>query len=342
MTGVTVMTVAPVLIDAIYETSGTVKARATAVLASRIPGTVTGTFVKEGDRVRAGQVLLALDDRDASERLNAAQSAYNEALKAREAAEKQSGLADITYKRYGNLYKEKVVSGQEFDQVETQRNIAGLELERASFGAGRARALLEEARVQHGFTRIAAPFGGLVTARKVDQGAMAMPGIPLIVVEDTSGFKIDAFVDERLSGKVERGTPVTIRIDTTGESHQALITRVVHAVDPATRTFAIEIELKGNSFKSGLYGKVLVPEGKREAVIVPQSAVVEKGRLTGVYAVDPQGVVNYRLARTGRPAGNGVEVLSGLRKGDRIIVGGVERAVDGGIMKDRAGVAEAR
>ena len=84
-----------------------------------------------------------------------------------------------------------------------------------------------------------------------------------------------------------------------------------------------------------LYGKVLIPDGERETILVPRSAVVEKGQLTGVYVVDESGVVNYRLIKKGAIYDNGAEILSGLKNGERIIVTGTERAVDGGILRDR-------
>jgi RND family efflux transporter MFP subunit len=333
--GVTMAKIASSTVDSHYETSGTVRAWRTSTLASRVFGTVTAVSVKEGDAVRAGDILLTIDDRDTRERVNAAESGYKEALKAREAAEKQSALGDITSRRYGNLYKEKVVSQQEFDQIETQRNVANLELERASLASERARALLGEARIHLSFTRVRAPFSGVVTAKKVEQGSMAVPGMPLITVEDASRFTIAANVDEKVSGKLRLGARIRVYFDTAGRTVTAAITKIVPAVDPATRTFAIEAELPETSLKSGLYGKVLIPEGTREAILVPPSAIVVKGQLTGVYGVDEGGVVTYRLIRKGRTHSGGTEILSGLKNGDKIIVSGVEKAVDGGMVKDR-------
>lgn len=333
--GVTTSKAALSKVESVYETSGTVRAKVTSTIASRVFGAVTRMYVREGDTVRAGDMLLTLDNRDARERVAAAKSGYDEALKAREASGRQSDLADITSRRYGNLYKEKVVSQQEFDQIETQRDVAALERERAALAAGRAKSLLEEARVHLGFTEIRAPFSGVVTARKVDEGSMAAPGMPLLTLEDTSQFKIEAYVDERLSPRLKRGAEVKVRFDATGVTMKGLITRVVPAIDPATRTFLIEAALQGPNLRSGLYAKVLIPEGMRETMIVPLSAIVEKGRLTGVYAVDEDGVVNYRLIKKGAVYDTGAEVLSGLKNGDRIIVTGAERAVDGGILRDR-------
>ena len=333
--GVTLATVSPSVVEAVYETSGTVRAGLTSSLASRVFGTVTKVYVKEGDAVRAGDMLVAIDDRDARQRMSAAEAAWHEAAKTREAAATQSRLADITSGRYRNLFKEKVVSEQEFDQIEAQRNVAGLELERATLTVGRAKALLEETRVHLGFTGIRAPFAGIITAKKVERGTMATPGTHLMTIEDASSFKIEAYVDERLSGKVKPGLAVKVRLEASGETVPGTITKVVPAVDPATRSFAVEAAFKGRTFRSGVYGKVLIPEGTKEVILAPSSAIIEKGRLTGVYGVDEKGVVTYRLIRKGTVYGDGTEILSGLRSGDRIIVAGMERAVDGGVYKDR-------
>ncbi len=332
--GVVVATLAPSMVEEVYETSGTVKARMTAVLASRVSGAIVRLHSREGDRVQAGQTLVTIDDRDARERLNAAESGHEEAVTARQAAEKQHDLARITAERYGNLYREKVVSEQEFDQIETRRKVAALDLERAALAVTRTKALLEEARIHCDYTRVRAPFSGIVTSRKLEQGDMATPGTPLLTVEDTSLFKIEAWVDEGLMSKIRKGMTVKIFFDTQGENAEGVLSRVVPAVDPTSRTFLVEAELRGKSLRSGLYGRLSLPVGTRQALVVPRSAVVEKGSLTGVYSVDSEGIVSYRLIRKGKESGQGIEVLSGLRPGEKIIVKGVEKASDGGILKD--------
>ena len=239
----------------------------------------------------------------------------------------------MTFKRYSRLYEEQVISQQEFDQMETQAKVAQLEYERIAGSVERAQAGLDEARIFLGFTRIAAPFAGVVTEKRIDTGSMASPGIPLLVIEDTSQYKIEAPVDERLLSRIKPGMPASITLDATGEKIQGRIAKIVSSVDPATRTFRIEIDVKGSSLKTGLYGKVTIPDGTREIISVPIKAVVEKGQLTGVYAVDNEGIVSYRLIKKGKVSDGKTEILSGLKTGDRIITEGVERAVDGGIVK---------
>jgi len=331
--GLTITEITPIVSDSFYETSGTVKAKSVGIVASKTMGTVTSIRVKEGDKVKANDILMVLDDRDAVQRVKVADASLRETLKAHETAEKNKQLAEVTFKRYSRLYEEQVISRQEFDQMETQAKVAQLEYERMAGSVDRAQAGLDEAKVFLGFTRIVAPFAGVVTEKKIDAGSMASPGIPLLVIEDTSQYKIEASVDERLLARVKPGMPALVTLDANGERIEGRITKIISSVDPATRTFRIEIDVKGASLKTGFYGKVAIPDGTREMILVPVKAVVEKGQLTGVYAVDSEGVVSYRLVKKGKVSDGKTEILSGLKTGDRIITEGVERAVDGGIVK---------
>jgi RND family efflux transporter MFP subunit len=331
--GVTLATIESSPVDSNYETSGTVKARTTSLIASRTMGTVTSVKVKGGARVKAGDLLLVLDDREAAQRVAAAEAGYREAQKALESAAQDKSLAEITRERYRNLYQEKAVTLQEMDQIEAQGKVAGLNYERAGETVSRAKALHEEARIQEGFTRIRAAEAGVVTEKRIEAGSLATPGTPLMTVEDTSGFRLEANVDERLSGKVKVGAPVAVVFESPARRIPGTIGEVFPAVDPTTRTFLIKIELRDPSLKSGLFGRVLILEGRKEILLIPQGAVVEKGQLTGVYAVDDRGIMTYRLIKRGRPHGEKVEALSGLKAGDRIAVDGLEKAVDGGRIK---------
>ena len=333
ITGVTLATMVPSNVDSYYETSGTVRAKSTGVIASRTMGTVTSIKVKEGDRVRAGQVLLMLDDRDAAQRVAAAEAGAREAQKALETAGKDRDLAQVTYERYKNLSQEKVITQQEMDEIDTRRKKADLAFDRYAEAVTRAQALLAEARIHLGFAQIKAVQSGVITEKKIEVGSLATPGVPLLTIEDTSAFRLEAYVDERLSGKVKSGMPVAVTLEDGVRSLKGLVGEVVPAVDPATRSFLIKINLKGPSLQSGLFGRVLIPEGTREVLLVPRKALVEKGQLLGVYVVDPAGVMTYRLLKIGRPYGDRVEVLSGLRAGERIAVEGLDRAVDGGQVK---------
>lgn len=318
VTGVTMTEIHPVQVDEYYETSGTVKAKTISVIASRVMGTITSVKVKEGDRVHPGQVLMTIDDRDVAQRVKAAEKAV-------EAAKQNKSLMDITYQRYKRLHDEKAISMQEIDQIETQKKVADMEYERA-------KAMLAEAQVHYGFTKITAPTSGIVTEKKIELGSMAVPGVPILTVENNSSYRIEANVDERLSGKLKIGTPANVVIDSIGQEVKGRISEIVPSVDPMSRTFLVKIDLKAPLLKTGLYAKVLIPEGKKEAILVPKKAIVEKGQLVGVYTVDSKGVVTYRLIKTGKKYGEQVEILSGLSSGEKIIIDGVDKAVDGGVI----------
>jgi RND family efflux transporter MFP subunit len=330
VSGITIEPITPSQVDEYYETSGTVAARTISAVASRMMGTVTSIKVREGDRVSAGQLLLTIDDRDVAQKVKAAREGRNEAEKGLEAARENRNLMAVTYQRYRKLYDDRALSGQELDQIETQKKVAGIDYEKAQAAVARAQAGLKEAEVYQGFTRIVSPVSGVVTEKKTDLGSMAVPGAPLFTIEDDSAYRIDVNGDESLAGRIRRGMDATVFIEALNRKVKGRVSEVVPSVDPASRSFLVKIAVKGEGLRNGFYGKVSIPIGKRETLLVPKNAVVEKGQLIGVYTVDKDSVIAYRLVKTGKTYGENVEILSGLNPGENVVVAGVDRAVDGG------------
>ncbi len=333
VTGITVQEVTTSSVDNYYETSGSVRSRNIAVLSSRMMGEVKSLNVQEGDFVRAGQVLISVDDMDIAERVRAAEAGYREALKGLEAAKQNRSLMDITYQRYKKLHDERAISDQELDQIETQKKVSDLEYERAEEMVNRARAGLSEARVYQGYTKVVAPFSGVVTEKKIEKGSMAVPGSPLLVIEDISSYCVEVSVDENLSGQIKRGSTVDVVVDSLGLETKGTVTDIVPSIDPISRTFLVKIELKVKGLRTGQYAKVRIPMGKKETILIPLRAVVIKGQLTGVYVLNEKGLISFRPVRAGKTYGERIEVLSGLRHGERIVADGVERVIDGGIIR---------
>jgi RND family efflux transporter MFP subunit len=269
-----------------------------------------------------------------AQKVNAAEAGHREAAKALESAKQNRELTDITYRRYKAMYEEKAISRQEMDQFETQKKVAELEQERVQEMVNRIAAGLSEAKIYLGFTRVTSPVKGVVTEKKTEAGSMAVPGVPLLAVESTAAFHAEVAVDESLSGNLRPGTPVVVSIESINRRIPGKIKEILPAVDPLSRTFIAKVSLSGAGLRSGLYAKVRIPRGKKEIILAPKAAVVEKGQLTGVYAVDGQGIVTYRLVRIGKEYEENWEILSGLKQDDRIIVHGVEKAVDGGIIEN--------
>jgi RND family efflux transporter MFP subunit len=318
ITGVTVEAVAPAAVDEVFEAAGTVKSDRTSTIASRVMGTITSVKVRAGDRVEAGQLLMTIDDRDASARSRAASMAL-------ESTRQNRDLADKTWRRYRSLFEQKALSHQEMDQIDTQRKVAEAEY-------SRARAMADEAGTFLGFTRITSPVPGRVTAKLIDTGSMAAPGMPLLTIEGGGEMYVETAVDESLTSRVKTGMTALVDVESLGRSLSGTIREVVPAVDPASRTFIVKVTISGEDIRSGLFTRVRIPLGRRPTILVPESSIVTKGQLTGVYAVDEQGVVTYRLIRTGKRYPNGMEVLSGLSPSERIITGSVDNAIDGGII----------
>jgi RND family efflux transporter MFP subunit len=302
-------------IDRIYETAGSVKPNVVSNVSSRLMGAIISIEVREGDAVKQGQLLAAIDDSDIRQKVRAAEMGL-------ETASSNRSLAEATYKRYAGMYSEKAVTAQEMDQIEAAKKSADSEYLRA-------RAMLMEAKTFLGYSRIASPITGHVTKKMADEGSMASPGMPLMTVESDDNH-IEASVDESLAGIIKTDTPVEVL--TSGKATRAHIKTIVPSVDPATRTFMIKVLPDDQQLMSGQFVKIGLKLGKRRALTVPQSALINRGGLTGVYTVNPEGVISFRIVKTGTKTPSGVEVISGLSAGEMIIAGGVELAVDGAVM----------
>ena len=320
VTGVKMAIIVPSIVDDVYETMGTVKADRTSIIASRIMGNVTALFVNEGDPVKTGQLLMTIESQDIAQKVRGASMAL-------ETAKQHKALAETTWRRYQKIYEEKALSQQEMDQVETQKKVAVSEYERA-------KAAFAEAMTFQGYAQIKAPFAGTVKDKRIQAGSMAVPGQPLLTIESAASFHVESFIDEALSGRLKRNMPVEIAIDAGGRQFRGVIRDIVTAVDPQSRTFLVKIGLPAEGLKSGLFARVHIPVGKKEALLVPESAVAQKGQLTGIYTINSGGVVIYRLVKTGRIYPDGrIEILSGLLPNEQVIKEGVQNAIDGGIIQ---------
>ncbi len=300
------------------EATGTVKAKIISVITSKVMGTITSVNVKDGDGVLEGQVLLTIYDQDASERVRQAE-------KNLDAARLNMSLSDATYMRYKALYDEKALSQQEMDQITTEKELAKANYERAIAAVG-------EAKVMRSFYTVTSPISGIVSSKKVDVGTTAMPGMPLLNVENTSSFELDANVDSKYSQDLKVGSNVGVKVESLPEI-QGKISEIVPSVDPMSRSFVVKIELGSGNLRSGMYGKAYFNIGTKKAISIPESALVRKGGLVGVYVVDDKGLVSYRMVKLGEKYGKNVEILSGLSNGEKIIVEGTENAFDGAIVK---------
>jgi RND family efflux transporter MFP subunit len=326
ISGINIVNISMSQADEFYEISATVQSKTSSIVSSMIMGKVTSLNVQEGDKVTAGQLLLTIDNKDTAQKAIGAKAGINEALKASEAAYQNKILINKTFQRYKNLFKENVLTKQEFDQITAQKNIADIEYQRTLQSVNKAQAGLGEIGVYQSYSRVTAPVSGIVTEKNIDKGSTAIPGEPLLTIETPSNLELVANVNESMINKVKTGMPVYL--ETENKTIKSNIATIIPKIDPETRTFKIKIVVSG--LKSGQYAKIKIPIAKKEAILVPTDAIVQKGQLTGVYTVDKNNIISYRLIRIGKTFGSETEILSGLDKEDKIITSGVEKATDGG------------
>lgn len=331
-----------------YEAVGTVRSATTSVLGAQVSGTVREIRVKPGDRVKRGQVLALLDDRNPRAQLAASEAGVQEAKfgvtetdQALQAATAERKLAEVTYKRYQELLARNSVTRQEFDGAETRYRsaVAGeaaLEAKKKAAEARgqEARAQNESAETLYNYSRVVSPIDGVVTAKPVDAGTVVMPGTSLLTVEDTAHYRLEAAVPQELLPKVHLGEATTVSTDE--GQFNGTITEIVPAVDPGSRTFEVKVALPAAcACRSGEYGKADFPVGEKKALAVSRSAVVERGQLEGVYVVIPQGKAEYRLVTIGKTVGDRCEILSGLSEGERVATSSLDQLSDGARVESR-------
>ena len=368
--GAKIETVAQQSLDESYEAVGTVRAKNSSIVSSKVLGNIVAMKVREGDTVHAGQILVEIDSREARIQaqksgaglveMNGALAEVGRSIKGAEsgqtAAEANRRLAASTLSRYQQLLDRQSISPQEFDEVRARHEVADAEAERAgrllqSLEAKRRQALarIDQAKadvagsqVYSSFTRIAAPINGVVVSRQADVGYMAAPGAPLLTIESGTDYRLEAAVQESQINKIHLRDQVRVQIDALGQQELAgTVVEIVPASDPASRTYLVKISIAppgGNQqiIRSGLYGKARFVTGQMQAITIPQKAVVERGQLTSVYVVDQSGIARMRLVKTGKPYSDRVEVLSGLREGEQIVVDSVAVVNDGSRVREAA------
>jgi len=313
------------------EAVGTVRAAQTSQLASQIVGSIVAVQVHEGERVQNGQALALIDDAQQRAAVEQATAAELVAQKEVAAGESENTLTESTLKRYQQLYEKKSVSPQEFDEVKARSESSSARLEMARAGLAQANAALAQARTALGFTRIRAPFDGVLTERKVDAGTLASPGMVLFTVEDTRSYRLEVTVDESDVRVVHVGQTAPLNIDALGgDQLVGKVVQIVPAADPSSRSFLVKIELPRNpQIRSGFFGRAQFARGERPALLIPRTAVVERGQLHGAYVLDANQIAGLRYLTLGKSTGWQVEVLTGLEPGDKLIAAPGERDLGG-------------
>lgn len=287
----------------VLRASGTAEPVLRADLSTRLMGSVLVVNVREGDKVRQGQVLLKIDGRELASRSKGVESGID-------AARSQLQLADISLRRVRSLRADSAVSQAELDRAEAQYKGARSALESLESQAGELRAVT-------GYATLLAPFDGRVVSRRVDPGAMASPGVPLLRVEDASRLRI------RVNTAVEGATGLKAGQELTGTVGERIVQARIEGVVPSgsgnlVTVNAIVENARGDLPSNGT-ATLDLPIGGAHLRLVPTEALFREGDLIGVSVRTAKGD-HRRWIRTGRDFGGQVEVLSGLREGDTLVI----------------------
>ena len=290
------------LIPDILEASGTAAPMRTATLSTRLMGSVTAVLVHEGDRVASGQSLVRLDARDLEAKRSQVEAGLAEATAMRVEARAHA-------ERIRGLYLDSAATKAQLDQAETG-------LARAEAGVASAHASAAELAASASYADVRAPFAGIVTRRFVDPGSFAAPGAPLITVEDASTLRVAVSAAPDAVRGLRRGNVLAAVI---GDS---VATATVEGVVPSGANVYVVNALVPNPtgrFQSGSSSSLGLPRGTRRTLLVPATAIVRQGDLTGLQ-VATTGGPSLRWIRLGRAHGTMIEALSGLASGDTVLV----------------------
>ena len=268
-------------------------------IAPQMAGRITKINVEIGDNVTKGQILAEMDK---SSLLQAQLQLQNQ---------------EVELERLKALYEAGGISKSDFDAVELAVKVAKTQVEN-----------LEENTV------LRSPVNGVVTARNYDAGDMYAMSAPIYTVEQIKPVKLLVAISESDYTKVKKGDSVEIAADALpGTKFYGKVGKIYPTIDPATRTFTVEVVEDNNysTLRPGMFARVIVDFGSNNNVVIPDVAVV-KQQGSGerfVYVLNADGTVTYTKVVLGRRMGTEYEVLEGLSDGDRIVTGGQIRLKDG-------------
>lgn len=312
---VPVVTLAAQSVSTGYETDALVEAVRQATVSAQATGRVATLLVRAGDKVRAGQVLATIDDRDTQTGVVRTQAGVAQAD-----AELANALAQV--QRTRDLRRQGFVSQAALDVAESQYKAAKAAREGAGAGA-------QQARLAQSFTQVTAPFDGHVLETLAQAGDLAVPGKPLAVVYAPQPLRVVVQVPASMGAQARSAQRIELLAGQVWV--QPAAQQGVAAADPVSQTLTWKLDVPAAVAAQLLPGqstRVRFVGGSAQRMVVPQAAVLRRGELTGVYVAGDKGFV-LKAVRLGVEHGDSVEVLAGLRPGDAVAVNAIQAGLTG-------------
>ncbi len=296
--------------DDVEETIGTLKAASRSVISAKVLATIEEITVTAGQRANAGDLLVRLDSEEFKARVQQAREVLI-------AANATLDEAKRSFERVKKLKASKTISQQEYDIALRTLDVAAAEQRRATQAVA-------EAEVKLSYTVIMAPRSGRIIDRLAEPGDTARPGEPLLVLYDASSLRLESPVLEHLAVGLQVGEKVKVYVDSLQKEFDAVIDEIVPQADTLSRSFLVKATLPQSAqLFEGMFGRLRIPAGARRHLCLATDAIQHLGQLEFVEVVLPSNVVERRLITTGRLGMPGrVEVLSGVRAGERVILRG--------------------
>ncbi len=285
---------------------GTIRAVHETSIGSKLLARVVAVNLKAGEKVRAGDVLVRLDDTDLRAKLQQAHAAVAsaEAVRAQTTADE---------KRYAQLVKSRTISRQQYDNVVATLRSAEADLQRAQAAVDEVQASLDCATIR-------SPIDAVVIDKKVDVGDMVTPGQLLVTLFDPKQMQLVASVRESLTHRLRIGQSIDVQVEGLDRQCSGTLSEIVPEAQSASRTFQVKVTGPcPPGVYSGMFGRILIPLQEEEVLVIPRQAVRSVGQLQLVEVVE-HGQASRRAIRTGRTFDGDVEVLSGLREGEQVVL----------------------
>ncbi len=312
---VPVLTLGAKAVSTGYELDGVVEAVRQATVSAQATGRVSSVLVKVGDKVKAGQVLATIDDRDTQTGV-----ARSQAQVAQSEAELANALANV--QRTRDLRKQGFVSQAALDVAESQYKAA--QAGRAGAGAG-----VQQARLAQSFTQVTAPFDGYVMETLAQAGDLAVPGKPVATVYAPQPLRVVVQVPASMGAQARSAQRIELQVGETWV--QPTAQQGVTAADPVSQTLTWKMDVPAAAaaqLMPGQQARVRFVGGSAQRMVVPQAAVLRRGELTGVYVASDKGFV-LKAVRLGVQHGDSVEVLAGLKAGDVVAANAIRAGLAG-------------
>ena len=307
--------------------TGTIFPEYESKIGPKISGTIEIVYVDEGDKVRKGQPLVQLDQKDLLIAVRQGQATVRVAEAQLKEAEVKVANLKKERERLANLLKKNVISQQKYDDIDTAYSMAvtGIEVIRAQILSTRENLAMAEQKLSD--TVIIAPFSGLIVKRFVNQGEFVstMPPSPLFLIMNIDKVKTEIGLPEVHLARINIGNPVEIKVDTyPGIIFKGTVSTINPMVDPVSRAFTVKVEIpnKDHRLKPGMFARVKIyPTIHKGALIVPFKSVMKRAGNTVVFVVDGN-TVKLRAVTPGINNEGEIEVIDGLKEGEEVVIEG--------------------